>query len=180
MNTSSGKKGGLKHWQKIAGFLIVFDLFAVNLAYAFALWLRFDCQFMEIPNNYFTAWSMFVPIYSVFCIVLFHFMRLYRSMWRFASFNELTRVFFACVITTLFHIAGITLIFERMPISYYFIGAIVQFILVLGIRFSYRFMLLERSKRDKNRFGSNFRYIKLIYFLKFNDFIYRQKGKSKV
>lgn len=151
MNTSSGKKGGLKHWQKIAGFLIVFDLLAVNLAYAFALWLRFDCQFNAIPENYYDAWLMFVPIYSVFCIVLFHFMKLYRSMWRFASFNELTRVFLACVIATLFHIVGITLIFERMPISYYFIGAVVQFILVLGIRFSYRFMLLERSKRDKTQ-----------------------------
>ena len=151
MNKSSGKKWGLKHWQKIAIYLVIYDIVAVNIAYAFALWLRFDCQYMAIPENYLTAWMKFIPIYAVFCVIIFQVMRLYKSMWRFASFNELTRVFMSCVITAVFHIVAITLLFERMPISYYFIGAVFQFILVLGIRFSYRFVLLERSRRGKNR-----------------------------
>ena len=32
-----------------------------------------------------------------------------------------------------------------MPISYYLAGAVLQFILVLGIRFSYRFILFLRN-----------------------------------
>ena len=36
-----------------------------------------------------------------------------------------------------------------MPISYYIIGVSIQFLLVLVVRFAYRFILLERSKREK-------------------------------
>ena len=37
---------------------------------------------------------------------------------------------------------GLTLLFfRRMPISYYMIGAVLQAIFVLGIRFSYKFFL---------------------------------------
>ena len=40
----------------------------------------------------------------------------------------------------------ISLVLERMPISYHFFGALVQFGLLLVIRFSYRFVLMERSR----------------------------------
>ncbi len=36
-----------------------------------------------------------------------------------------------------------------MPISYILFGMIIQFCLIIGIRFSYRFVLLERSRREK-------------------------------
>lgn len=43
----------------------------------------------------------------------------------------------------------ITLLFQRMPISYYLIGISIQFMLVLFVRFAYRFIILERSKRTR-------------------------------
>ena len=61
----------LEHWQKIRLILIVYDLIAVNLAYGLALWLRFDCRFSSIPKEYLTLWERFIPIYSVFCLVIF-------------------------------------------------------------------------------------------------------------
>ncbi len=36
-----------------------------------------------------------------------------------------------------------------MPISYYMIGIIIQLILTVGIRFSYRFVLLLRGRSNK-------------------------------
>ena len=36
-----------------------------------------------------------------------------------------------------------------MPITYYIVGVAIQFLLILFIRFAYRFVLLERSKRAK-------------------------------
>ena len=139
----------LEHWQKIRLILIVYDLIAVNLAYGLALWLRFDCRFSSIPKEYLTSWERFIPIYSVFCLVIFWILRLYRSIWRFASYTELFYVIKASIVTTVFHIAVITLLFGRMPVSYYLIGAMLQFLLVLGIRFSYRFILLLRAGREK-------------------------------
>ena len=142
-------KNEFEHWKSISLMLGVYDFVAVNMAYFFGLWLRFDCRFSAIPPEYLTAWEHFIPIYSVFCIAVFWFLRLYRSLWRFASFSELIRVIASSVITAIFHVVAITLIFLRMPISYYLVGAMLQFAFVLGIRFSYRFLLTFRTKWNR-------------------------------
>lgn len=49
-----------------------------------------------------------------------------------------------------FHCIGITVLFGRMPLSYYVFGIMIQFALTLGVRFSYRFVLLERSRQRKS------------------------------
>jgi len=140
----------LEHWQIIALYLMVYDTLVVNGSYLFALWIRFDCQFSQIREKYLTAWSQFIPIYTVVCLILFWGLRLYRSIWRFASFAELKRITLASVAASAIHTVVITGMLERMPISYHIIGALVQFSLLLAIRFSYRFILLERSRRAKD------------------------------
>ena len=137
----------LKHWHIIALLLIGYDIVAVNIAYFLALWFRFDCRVSVIPQTYFTAYLKFVPIYSIVCIAIFWILRLYQSVWRFASYSEMIRIIVATAVTSIVHIIGITVLFERMPISYYLVGMGIQFLLVLGVRFSYRFILLERSRR---------------------------------
>ncbi|MCB7319856.1 polysaccharide biosynthesis protein [Lacrimispora sp. 210928-DFI.3.58] len=138
-----------EHWQIIALYLIFYDLAAVNVAYFAALWFRFDCRFTMIPEGYLQSFIKFAPIYSVFCIVIFWGLRLYKSLWRFASYSELARALTASAVTALFHTIVITILIQRMPISYYFFGAVIQFLLVIGIRFSYRFILLERGRTAK-------------------------------
>ncbi len=136
-----------EHWHIIAFLLALFDIFAVSLSYFLALWFRFDCMFTEIPwDQYMIPFLKFAPIYAVICLVVFWQFRLYNSIWRFASTSELIRVMVASGITSVIHIAGITLLFGRMPISYYVIGMGIQFLFVLGARFSYRLILLERNR----------------------------------
>ncbi len=137
---------GLKHWVGVSIFLVLYDILAVSVSYFAALWFRFDCMFSRIPEHYIKPWMMFTPFYIVFCIIVFYFLRLYKSIWRFASYNELLRTMMASFITCVFHIVFITIFLQRMPISYYCIGAVLQFGLVLSIRFSYRFVLLLRKE----------------------------------
>ena len=137
----------IEHWQLIALLLVAYDVIAVNAAYFAALWLRFDCRFSEIPVEYLHPYLKFVPIYSIACILIFWKTRLYNSIWRFASLNELLRVIMATAISSVFHTVGITVLFARMPISYYAFGTGIQFLLLLGIRFSYRLVLLERNRK---------------------------------
>ena len=150
---------GLKHWIGVSIFLVLYDMLAVSVAYFAALWFRFDCMFSHIPEYYLDAWIKFTPIYIVICIICFYFLRLYKSIWRFASYNELLRTILASGITAIIHIIGITVFLQRMPISYYFIGAVLQFGLVLSIRFSYRFVLLLRRETGigvtRNEDGGN-------------------------
>ena len=140
------KEKKIKHWHIITMWLIAYDVVAVCLSYFAALWLRFDCRFSMIPDNYFNAYVGFILIYAVISVAVFAGLRLYNTIWRFASYNELVRVLTASFVTAIIHTVGITVFFERMPISYYIFGAGIQFLAIIGIRFSYRFILLERRK----------------------------------
>ena len=142
------KKFSLAHWKVIAIYLVVFDIIAINFSYFFALFMRFEFSYKSIPKEYFMAYLEFAPIYTVFTIVIFYVLRLYSSLWRFASFNELNRVAGATVITTVFHWAGITVLFSRMPMSYYVTGPVIQFCLTTAVRFSYRYITMERQRRE--------------------------------
>lgn len=139
----------LKHWYIVALLLVGYDIVAVNMAYFFALWFRFDCKASMIPGNYFSAYLKFIPIYSICCVLIFWMLRLYQSIWRFASYSEMLRIIMATVITSVVHIVGITVLFSRMPISYYLVGMGIQFLLILGVRFSYRFMAKKKPKMVK-------------------------------
>ena len=147
---------GREHWIGISLFLAIYDILAVSMSYFLALWLRFDCRYSIIPGEYLRAWKLFTPAYVVVSILLFYILRLYKSIWRFASYSELLRTIIASMITAVVHTVGITAMMRymketfvqshRMPLSYYIIGAIIQFCLVLGIRFAYRFILLIRTE----------------------------------
>ncbi|MBR7122306.1 MAG: polysaccharide biosynthesis protein [Oscillospiraceae bacterium] len=143
----------LEHWHIVAALLMIFDIIAVNFAYFLALWFRFDCAFSAIEPQYLTAFLRYIPIHTVVSLIVFLWLRMYNSIWRFASFDELLRAILATVITSVVHIVVMSLAFGRMPISYYIIGTAIQFALVLGVRFSYRFVLLERSRRAERAAG---------------------------
>ena len=140
----------MERWYLVNLVLILYDILAVNFSYFFGLWIRFDCRYSAIPEKYLNAFLAFAPIYTVLSILVFWILRLYKSIWKFASYSELFRAIAAAGITFVIHTVGITVLYQRMPISYYLFGAIVQFALVLGVRFAYRFVLLLRGKRAQN------------------------------
>ncbi len=146
--SSRGK--GIKHWEIIAIYLVIYDIIAINFSYFAGLWLRFDLHYSHIPKEYFNAFLKFAPFYTFFSIIVFMTLRLYKSLWRFASFTELNRIIISSIITTIFHAAGITIFITRMPFSYYIIGAVFQFCAVTAVRFMYRFINLERSRKNKS------------------------------
>ena len=140
----------LEHWQIISLLLVIYDYCAVVGAYFLALWLRFDGIFSAIPQQYLSPYRSFVFLFALICIVIFAAFHMYNSMWRYASFAELERVLLASVIASVLHTIGITVIFTRMPIAYYLLGALIQFVLLLGIRFAYRFLQLIRARYHTN------------------------------
>ena len=143
------RKTPIEHWRLISGFLMLYDALMVNVAFFCGLWLRFDFQYSLIPEKYLTAFFRFAPWYTVICILIFWFAKLYRSVWRFASFNELTRILLASAATAVVQIAGTLLFVRRMPISYYCIGIVLQFVFISAIRFAYRFVLLLHDSLKK-------------------------------
>ncbi len=139
----------IEHWEIISIYLALYDILAINFSYFAGLWIRFDLHYSKIPQEYLSAFLKFAPFYTVFTIIVFMALRLYNSLWRFASFSELNRILVSTVITTVFHVVGITIFFGRMPMSYYIMGTVFQFCAVTAVRFMYRFVSLERSRRNK-------------------------------
>jgi len=146
-NEGKNRKLIKEHWQGIAALLALYDAVAVNLSYYIALWFRFDCRHQMIPAVYLDSWLYFAPVYTLFCILIFWKFRLYQSVWRFASYTELRRIVQSSVTTAVFHAIAITLLFHKMPMLYYCFGALVQCILLVIVRFSYRFILLLHERK---------------------------------
>lgn len=135
-------------FRRIDIYLFFYDICAVNLAFFMALWLRFDLQFSAIRKVYLNSFVKFAPLYTLFCIMVFIYFRLYSSLWKFAGINELNKISIATVVTGLFHIIVITVFIYRMPISYYIIGIVLQFILIVAVRFIHRYVLLQIKIRS--------------------------------
>lgn len=141
MKASVRKRSGILNkriW--LQAFMMLYDFFAIIFSYFFALFLRFDFQFKQIPETYFSAYRIFIWRYALFAIVIFWLCRMYNSLWRYASYDELIRVFLGTFLTGTVHAVGITWLLARMPISYYLTGIVMQFLMTLGVRFAYRFV----------------------------------------
>ena len=133
---------------------VILDIVAVNAAYYLTLLLRFyvNNELRDVARDYYMpAFERFAPYYTVLAILVFIGFRLYGGMWQFAGINDMNRIIGANALTTAIQIVGTTLVFPpvdhpRMPLTYYLIGALLQFIFIAGIRFGYRILLVEKRK----------------------------------
>ena len=155
MSGVSKKIRKMEHWEVVTLLLMIYDFVAVIVSYMAALLIRFDLRFNSIDTQYLHAFYKSILLYAAFCVVLFWFLRLYKSIWRFASFTELLRVILATSISGVVYIIVMTAFVLRMPVSYYIVGVACQFCLTLGIRFSYRFILLLRGRMNQNESEKN-------------------------
>ena len=149
MNEKKSKFGDIFTWAVKRIALLLFDIVAVNLSYYLALVVRFyvNKTFRAIAvDRYLPAFWEFAPFYTVLCVVVFVLFKLYNNRWKHAGLYDLNRIFLANVATAAIHIAGTLLFVCRMPITYYFIGAVLQFLLIAGSRFAYRLFVLEGNR----------------------------------
>ena len=147
------KKYRLEHWQIIAGALAIYDYCAVCVAYFLALFFRFDGVYSAIPKLYLTHYMQFVLPWAAGSVFIFLLFRMYKSMWRFASYTELIRTFCGSVASSALHSVLIASIFGRMPLSYHILGAGIQFILLAAARFGFRFLQIMKKRSESSEAG---------------------------
>ncbi len=144
----------LKNSINAVNFLFgLYDIIVVNLSYLLALWLRFDCQYNTIPERYLEPAFGVMPIHTIAMVIILIGMRLYQSIWRYASVPELMRIFGASILGFLEILVVTLLFFKRMPISYYFIGWMLMFGFLAASRFAYRavHILYRRKTKDAQK-----------------------------
>ncbi len=124
------------------------DFVSIHFSYFLALWLRFDVVYSRIPKFYLQPYRSFITFYAIGAIILFHFLRMYRGIWRFAGLSELLRATLGSLTASVLHVILITVLFRRMPMSYYVWGAVMQLFCVVVARFAYRVLTALRPKKE--------------------------------
>ena len=156
------KKKRFEHWHKITLLLFAYDFIAVNLSYFMGLWFRFDCQFSNIPEELLKNYAIFAGFNGLICIGLFLGFKLYNSIWRFASYTELTRTIFAVAVHGAIHSVLYYLLFSWISIPYVVVGVSLHLIFSLAIRFAYRFVLMMRRSARPNPVSSKVKRVLLV------------------
>lgn len=117
MDTRENEKHKLEHWQVMVACLMICDVISVCLAYFLALWLRYDCAYSHIPQNYRVSYALFTLPYALVSVGIFWAFHMYRGMWRYAGYTELVRTFCGSFTALVLHSIAITLAFFRFPLS---------------------------------------------------------------
>ncbi|QQB62799.1 polysaccharide biosynthesis protein [Anaerococcus vaginalis] len=131
--------------------LLVFDIIIINLAYFLALFLRFDGSLIQIPRIYLKAFENYALINTVITIAIYSAFKLYRIILEYASYTELIKITQAVALSLLVHIFGISILFQRMPLSYFVYGFLIQYTFTVGIRFANKMFIQGKyNLLDKN------------------------------
>lgn len=126
--------------------LCVADIFCIMLNSILALAIRFDFHYTWIPLEYLGDVVKYMPINIITTIIIFIFLFLYRSVWSFASINELARIIGACVLSTAFQALGMQFLLLSVPRSYYVLYLFLLIATTTASRFSYR--LYKTARRE--------------------------------
>lgn len=136
-----------------AAALAVADIFVVIFSAYFSLWIRFDFEFKTIGLEFIEGATKLLPFVTALTVVVFIFFRLYQSVWKYASANELIQSAFAVFTVGLLQFIGCRIFHIFMPRSYYLFFMMFQGAGTVVIRFSYRFLRILKSKRLSKRSG---------------------------
>ncbi len=118
--------------------LLVADTVSVLLAHTVSLLARFDFRVAEIPYIYIENICYFLPCAVVTTLIVYYLFRLYHSIWRYASIAEVYRIIGAYGVIALLLFVEIKPDRFNIPRSCLFISIVLNAVLCVGIRFSYR------------------------------------------
>ncbi len=156
------KKPRIEHWHKITMLLFAYDFFAVSLSYFMGLWFLFDCRFSQIPQELLQKYIWFSAISGVICIAIFLAMKLYNSIWRFASYTELIRTIFAVGCHTVVHSFLSWFLTDWISVPYVIVGACLHLLFALVIRFAYRFVLILKRSTQISQVSAKVKRVMLV------------------
>ena len=129
---------------------VLLDIFCVYISYYITLFIRISDK-SEPPWSRVQYWAAFhtiIPWSLAVCVIVFALFRFYRTMWQFASVDEMVRLILgvttACVLVTMmgYSLLGAN---RRFPNSVYLGGWLLALVLIGGTRLMYR--MVHKAKR---------------------------------
>lgn len=128
-------------------FLVILDVVFINLSSFLALWIRFNMKISEIEPWYIVSVKEIALWNTLITVLIFACLKLYTSLWRFASIKELVYVIEGCAASLLVNVFLYFFTYKPIFRSYFVLYGVSLFMLTCISRFSYRLLrLLYRSR----------------------------------
>ena len=126
--------------------LVLADLILINLSAFLALYIRFEFDFRQLyATTFLRDMLIYAGINSACTILIFHILKLYNSLWEFASVSELVRTAFGCFFSAVFYMVGMFMLHLTVPRSFPAIYMLILCLLCGALRLSYRCVRRTRA-----------------------------------
>ena len=132
--------------QRIIG-LVIMDIMSILLVSFAALYIRYDFSFQDIDPLFFKHCENLLIPNIIGTLIFFVIWKLYRSVWRYASANELVNIVGATACASLAQFVYCKFTDNRMPRSYSVLYFFLLTLAICCIRFGYRILRLINNKR---------------------------------
>ena len=82
--------------------LVLLDILSVNAAVLLSLVTRYEFSLIALEESGFVqGYFRIAPIYTLVALALFYLFRLYRSLWQYASVEELPLIILSSLLTNI-------------------------------------------------------------------------------
>lgn len=120
-------------------FLIIADILLINFASWAAVVIRFDFKISQVDAIYIQYILEYNWLHVAVTLFIFFIFRLYHSLWKYASVEEMTNIIYACCTAEVIHYIGMRKIAGyHMPRSYWPLDLLFLTATIGGTRFFYR------------------------------------------
>lgn len=127
--------------------LVIADALLINAAAFLALFVRFEFDFEQLrQSGYMDGLVTYSWLNTLGSLLIFYLMKLYDSLWEFASTAELFRVFIASVISAGVCVVGMMMLKISMPRSFVLLYAGALTALCSALRLLYRELRRARMR----------------------------------
>ena len=132
--------------------LAIVDMCLVIVNMYLSLIMRYEFHYHLIPQEYLDSIQKFMLLNIFLTVVVFWVMKLYRSVWSFASTHEFVLIGGASVLTTAFQALGMQFLQLHVPRSYYVFSFGMTLLTTICTRFSYRALrIVRRTLFDREK-----------------------------
>ncbi len=147
-------RGVLKfeRWAKVI-MLFIYDACAVFLSEYLAIITRFDFNVERVESGYLTSVLRYTPVNLVLTLLIFIILRMYSSLWRFASVREMAACVMACGLSALLQVTGYMILELSVPRSYYILYFFYFILFIAASRFGYRAFRIIKDRFVQSNAG---------------------------
>ena len=119
--------------------LLFLDTILINISYVLSLYIRFEGNIRgDMFGEYFNVYKEHILYITLIKLAIFLYFKLYRSVWKYASIEELTNVVVAAIVSNAAILSYMFIRQSSLPRSIYIIATLLDMVLIGGMRFSYR------------------------------------------